>query len=347
MKFVKKLFTGMLLASSFVMAPVTHAQTEGSEVYSKIIEANSKMQSAEGDIAFEATAKDPSGNETPVKFSGNFKFMPEPFAMDMVLTATTPDGEASDMLLTIVDNVMYLKGGESEWQVQEIDMAEAMKQSQEMQNPEANLKLFEAAGQLEESDKGYVVTMDFTKDLKPAFADMKLGEMIKSQFNTALEQIAATQNANPEEVEMVKAAIQPILDELDADQLIADILKGFGSATQVYNKETYLLESQEMAGSLDFKEMFKTVLDIIEEKYGQQPLPEGQNINVDFKMTNTITKYGETYTIEKPADAPTLEEFQAKQKEMQESIEAEIDSALDAASTEGAVEETTTAESAA
>lgn len=342
-KFKKLLVTGLALSLAWAN-PVIYAQDDQTTVeesaeteqapmdsqdldlFNQIFEANKEVSKIEGEMNVDLTLTNvQQSQEAPVKVSGTYQIQQSPFAGYFDLDVQNENGEIEKVQVTMVDGYAYIFS-QDKWTVQEMEVDEAIQEANNSNSTELAQKLFEQAGSLEEAEGGYQIHYDFTKDLTGLFEGIDLKQKILEEFEKNVGKYEDSLGQTPEQLQTLVTQVEYFLEMVDVNKLISDVMGAVGQVDVTYNKDSLKLSDVELVTNFSAREIFGELIEPIEGLSGQS-ITQDQDILVDLNLSLKVNQYDGDFTITKPEDAPTYEEYQQQNPNNQgtESMDQSMD----------------------
>lgn len=327
MKKFKKLLAGGLALSLAWANPMIYAQEDQTTVeesaeteqapmdsqdldlFNQIFEANKEFSKIEGEMNVDLTLTNvQQSQEAPVKVSGTYQIQQSPFAGYFDIDVQNENGEVQEVQVTMVDGYAYIFS-QDKWTVQEMEVDEAVQEAKNTNSLEFSQKLFEQAGNLEEAEGSYQIHYDFTKDLTGLFEGIDLKQKILEEFEKNVGKYEDSLGQTPDQLQTLVTQVEYFLEMVDVNKLISDVMGAVGQVDVTYNKDSLKLSDVELVTNFSAKELFSELIDPIEGLSGQS-ITQDQDILVDLNLSLKVNQYDGDFTITKPEDAPTYEEYQ-------------------------------------
>ncbi|EPH12151.1 DUF6612 family protein [Facklamia hominis] len=319
MKQVRQFMTLMLVFVTF-LAPALSVNAQDSDVYDKIVEANSKIESQAGNFDTMVNLISPS-DEMDVSYNihGDYQIQAEPFAMKMVLTVTDEaTGETKQVDITHVDGYTYVYNGQ-EWSVMEEDTSSIINETNKTLSDSQGSQVIKDLMQVSETDDSYKLTADLSQaDFSSYFDEIDLQGQVIDQVKKGIEEAGDL----GEEAEMIKELVVSLFEKVEWNQLATDVLHALGQLEADYDKENYLLKSLSFGSETSLKTVLGQLLTAYEDLLGEQLIAEDTDMAINYHFALEVTEYNGSYDIQKPEDAPSYEEYQSSYG-MESSEEAE------------------------
>lgn len=325
-KFKKLLVAGLALSLAWAN-PVIYAQDDQTTVeesaeteqapmdsqdldlFNQIFEANKEFSKIEGEMNVDLTLTNvQQSQEAPVKVSGTYQIQQSPFAGYFDIDVQNENGEVQEVQVTIVDGYAYIFS-QDKWTVQKMEVDEAVQEANNASSLEFSQKLFEQAGNLEEAESGYQIHYDFTKDLTGLFEGIDLKQKILEEFEKNAGKYEDSLGQTPEQLQTLMTQVEYFLEMVDVNKLISDVMGALGQVNLTYNKDSLKLSDVELVTNFSARELFSELIDPIEGLSGQS-ITQDQDILVDLNLSLKVNQYDGDFTVTKPEEAPTYEEYQ-------------------------------------
>ena len=296
------------------------------DLFNQIFEANKEFSKIEGEMNVDLTLTNvQQSQEAPVKVSGTYQIQQSPFAGYFDIDVQNENGEIEKVQVTMVDGYAYIFS-QDKWTVQKMEVDEAIQEANNSNSLEFSQKLFEQAGNLEEAEGGYQIHYDFTKDLTGLFEGIDLKQKILEEFEKNAGKYEDSLGQTPEQLQTLMTQVEYFLEMVDVNKLISDVMGALGQVNLTYNKDSLKLSDVELVTNFSARELFSELIDPIEGLSGQS-ITQDQDILVDLNLSLKVNQYDGDFTITKPEDAPTYEEYQQQNPNSQgtESMDQSMD----------------------
>lgn len=321
----------LLLALSTVPSQVFGQELDLVTILNDIQAANKDIESAKGDVKGSIYAEVDGTPYLDLNVSGPFMFNVDPrfaleaeMAVEGSVSETDAEGQvqteeiAEKATLVLLEGVLYAFNG-SEWtttDMQEeekefIKSYEEAKAQQEKFDMAAMNEKMAAYYDLEDTGDVYVIKLKQDIDSEAFWTDINEVVDIESIKEEAIKQ-AETQ-ATEQGVEFTQAQRDQF--EYYFNNVLNLVIDLIDNIEMHYGKEDYKLTKMVVDLSATEVEVAKVM--------GMDPEALGITGNAKINYEINLSNYGETFDIQKPADAPELEAEPASEDESMDETEAE------------------------